>query len=156
MSKQGQIADRALTPQSVIVEAVEITHADMPQAARVVNDTQNREIEGNEYIALRFDVTMPDAADGRRPRARLVLDNVGRELNQWIEVSNGGVGATARLMRVRIDSSGQAHVEWELGIGLAAVSGSSERVEAELGYGSLLSGPAVTLRYDVRSAPGLF
>ena len=140
-------ADRLLT-------ALEIDHPAVAQPVRVINDTANREIEGNDYAALRFDARLADDVDGQVPQAELAIDNVGRELTQWIEAAGGGIGATVRVMLVLdIDDP---PVEWEVTLDVAGMSVGQERVTARLGFDPLLGRAAVALRHDPQTSPGLF
>ena len=140
-------ADRLLT-------ALEIEHPAVAQPVRVINDTVNREIEGNDYAALRFDARLADDVDGRAPQAELAIDNVGRELTQWIEAAGGGIGATVRVMLVLdIDDP---PVEWEVTLDVAGMSVDQERATARLGFDPLLGRAAVALRHDPQTSPGLF
>ena len=51
----------------------------------------------NGCTAARFSARLADDADGQAPRAELVIDNVGNALTQWVELSDGGNGATAQV-----------------------------------------------------------
>jgi hypothetical protein len=84
---------RSLLATSVVeplLELIEITHPDLAVPARFVNDTQDFVLEGNNYFATRFRLSRPDDKDQQTPQARLAVDNVGRELTQFLEQSNGG------------------------------------------------------------------
>ena len=147
-------AIRESAPAGRLLTALEIRHAAVADPVRVVNDTVERIIEGNRYVALRFDARLADDADGRAPQAELAIDNVGRDLTQWIEAAGGGVGATVRVLQVLdIDD---APVEWELTMDVAGVNLDAERVTARLGFDPLLGRAAVTLRHDPQTSPGLF
>ena len=81
---------------------------------------------------------------------------MGRPLTHWIEASNGGVGAGVKVMQVLIPATGAPTVEWELDIGVLGVQMDQRLVTVRLGYEAFLDRPAVALRYDLRTAPGLF
>ena len=91
---------RETAPDDRLLTALEIEHAAIAAPVRVINDTEGRTIEGNAYVALRFDARLADDIAGQAPQAELAIDNVGRELTQWIEATGGGVGATVRVMLV--------------------------------------------------------
>ena len=131
-----------------------LQHPAIAVPVRVVNDTRNRSIEGAEYVALRFDARLADDVDGQAPQAELAIDNVGRELTQWIEAAGGGIGATVRIMLV-LDIA-DAPVEWEVTLDVASMAVDAERVTARLGFDPLLGRAAVTLRHDPQTSPGLF
>ena len=145
---------RESAPERRLLTALEIRHAAVAAPVRVVNDTEERTIEGNRYVALRFDARLADDVEGQAPQAELAIDNVGRDLTQWLEAAQGGTGATVRVLQVLdIDDP---PVEWELTMDVAGVAVDAERVTARLGFDPLLGRAAVTLRHDPQTSPGLF
>ena len=145
---------RESAPERRLLTALEIRHAAVAAPVRVVNDTEERTIEGNRYVALRFDARLADDVEGQAPQAELAIDNVGRDLTQWLEAAQGGTGATVRVLQVLdIDDP---PIEWELTMDVAGVQVDAERVTARLGFDPLLGRAAVTLRHDPQTSPGLF
>ena len=144
---------RALAPKDTLLLAVEITHPAISTPARMVNDTVEHVIEGNRFPALPFQVTLQDDTEGRVPKASVQIENVGRALTEWLERSEGGAGARCRIMKVlaRDDS-----VAYEITTGVEAMHVDAQWVQATLGYGTVLSIPAVQVRYDSASFPGLY
>ena len=55
-----QRALREAAPADRLLTALEISHPAIAQPVRVINDTQGRAIEGNDYVALRFDARLAD------------------------------------------------------------------------------------------------
>ncbi len=145
---------RESAPERRVLTALEIRHPAVPDPVRVVNDTEDRTIEGNRYVALRFDARLADDVEGQAPQAELAIDNVGRALTQWVEAAGGGAGATVRVMQV-LDISAP-EVEWELTMDVAGVQVDAERVTARLGFDPLLGRAAVVMRHDPQTSPGLF
>ena len=145
---------RESAPERRLLTALEIRHAAVAAPVRVVNDTVERTIEGNRYIALRFDARLADDVEGQAPQAELATDNVGRDLTQWLEAAQGGTGATVRVLQV-LDIP-DPPIEWELTMDVAGVQVDAERVTARLGFDPLLGRAAVTLRHDPQTSPGLF
>lgn len=143
----------AVSSSDVAVVLLEISHPDMPSPARVVRDTQDLVSGGNVFVATGFDFTFPDDGSSA-PRASLVVDNVGRELMSWIEASRGGRGAEVRLMVVLRTTPDVIEADFRLGLERIVVD--QWKVSGELGYGNLLDLPAVAVRYDPSTAPGLF
>ena len=145
---------REAAPADRLLTALEISHPAIAQPVRVINDTIGRAIEGNDYVALRFDARLADDIAGQAPQAELAIDNVGRALTQWIEATGGGAGASVRVMQVLdIDDP---PVEWEVTLDVAGMAVDQERVTARLGFDPLLGRAAVTLRHDPQTSPGLF
>lgn len=133
---------------------LEITHPDLEVPVRVVNDVQNITSNGNEFIACPFDITLPDDIGEQVPKAQLSVDNIGRELTEWLEYSNGGAGAKCRIMQIM--RSDPDLIEYDITLDMSAMSITNETVTAELGFQNTLNQPAVTVRYDPGSAPGLW
>lgn len=136
------------------VVLLEIAHSGLVAPVRVVNDTQSLTSTGNLFQAIAFRAVLPDDSDGKLPQASLEIDNVGRELMSWLEVSNGGSGATARLMQVR--RSAPDTIEFEITMDVTSVRANAKVVSATLGFDNLLDRPAVRIRYDQSTAPGLY
>ncbi len=145
---------RASSPLDRVLTALEIRHPAIVEPVRVVNHTEDLTIDGERYVALRFGARFADDVEGRVPRAELVIDNIGRELTQWIEAAQGGVGATVRIMQVLADKP--TTPEWEMTTDIAHIRLDQERVVARLGFDPLLGRAAVTLRHDPQTSPGLF
>ena len=145
---------RQSAPERGLLVALEIRHPAIARPVRVINDTVERVIEGNRFVPLRFDARLADGVDGQAPQAELAIDNVGREITQWVEATGGGIGAMVRFMQI-IDID-DPPVEWELTMDVAGMEVDSERIVAKLGFAPLLGRAAVTLRHDPQTSPGLF
>lgn len=133
---------------------LEINHAALAQPVRVVNDTQDLTSNGNLYIAMPFRCELPDDFEGQAPRARLAVDNVGRELMYWIETSGGGQGSQVtfrQVMRSRPDL-----IEWSITMSLYNVVATFSEVSGDLGFENLFGLPSIALTYRPDSAPGIF
>ncbi len=144
---------RETAPAGRIVAALEIRHPAIEDPVRVVNDAQDLELGDNTYTRLRFEARLADDVEGRQATAQIVIDNIGQELTQWIERAQGGPGATVRILLVAV---GSQEAEWEAILDVTGVAVDQERVTVTLGYDPLLGRPAVTLRHDPETSPGLF
>lgn len=133
---------------------LEIYHPDLSAPVRVINDTQDLTSNGNLFIACPFRFVLPDDFEGQIPKAKLAVDNVGRDLMYWIETSGGGEGSTVRIlqiMRSRPDT-----IEWEITMNLFNVMVTMQEVSADLGYEKLYSKPAILWQYRPDNSPGVF
>lgn len=144
----------ATSSDEPILVALEITHPDLAVPVRVVNDSQNITILGDDYLACPFQLTLPDDVDQQVPKARLSVDNIGRELTQWLELSGGGKGAKCRMMMVL--PSDPDVIEYDLTMDMSGLSIDNTSVSADLGYQETLNQSAVATRYDPITSPGLF
>ena len=111
-------------------------------------------IEGNEYARSRFEMRRAGDVDGQAPRAELAIGNSGRDLMQWVEAADGGVGATVRMLQV-LAAPGAAP-EWEMTLDVLEVRADQEHLIVGLGYDPLLDRAAVLMRHDPQTSPGLF
>ena len=148
-------ASRAGTPEAVALTALEIAHPDVPAPIRVVNDTQSHSIDRHEFVAARFSARLADDADGQAPQAELVIDNVGKALTRWVELSDGGNGATVKLMQVAEDDD-CLKAQWSVELDVVGMRITTNSVTARLGFDPMLHRPAVQIRHDPTHSPGLF
>ncbi len=133
---------------------LEIDHTDLTTPIRVVNDRTDIIFETNTYTALSFRIALPTDLQQGLPRATLAIDNVGKDLVQWLESSNGGAGTTVRILQVlRTDPS---VAELDMLMTLFNIQVTASVVTGELGFEDLLNVPAVTLAYTPEVAPGLY
>ena len=133
---------------------LEIDHADLTTPIRIVNDRQDVTFETNVYTALSFRISLPTDLQQGLPRATLAVDNIGRELIQWLEASNGGAGTTVRI--IQILRSDPSTAELDMLMTLFNIQVSAAVITGELGFEDLLNVPAVTLLYTPEVAPGLY
>lgn len=131
-----------------------ITHADLVTPVRVCSDTDDITSGGNLFVATPFYLVMPDDSDQSTPRARLAIDNTGRELMQWLEQAGGGSGAQLQIQIIR--KAAPNAVEQDLTVSLQSLDVDMGSISAELGYEDVMSKPCVGLRYDPVVSPGLF
>ena len=154
----GAAIRRATAPAGRIVTAVEFRHPDAPGAVRLVNDTADLAFDGETWTRARFDARLASDGDRKPARARITADNVGRALSAWLETAAGGAGGTARVLQIAIDDDDRAAAEadWDLMLDIARVIVAADTVTVELGFEPLLRRPAVAVRADPETAPGLF
>ena len=153
-AERFRIAERASAARDTILTAIEINHPSAFSPFRIVNDTESRTIGGLLFARSRFEAKLLDDYDRRAPRASIVVANTGRELSDWFEQTGGGAGATVRILQaVAIDN---AAIDWEMTLDVADVQIDTARVTGRLGFDPLLGRPAVEMRYDPETAPGLF
>lgn len=148
-----ETVNRMSAPEAPVL-LLEIVHADLAQPIRVVNDTEDLVHNGNTFVALQFRATLPDDVEQGEPRAILAVDNVGKDLTGWLEMSGGGRGATVRMIQVL--RSAPNTVEWEVTMDLADVRMNLLEVSGTLSFDSLINLPGIALTYRPDVAPGIF
>ena len=154
MTRRYERAIRENAPTDIVLTALEIRHPAITEPARVVNDTTNRVIGDETFIAVHFEARLASDTESRAPQAELVIDNVGRELTQWIEAAEGGIGASVRVMQVLAIEDPE--IEWEMTMDVTRVRSDQAQIVVGLGFDPMLSRPAVSLRHDPQTSPGLF
>lgn len=154
LPQSWEVAVRASSPDWAMVTALEIMHPDVATLLRVVDATEEMVIEGETWVPLRFDARLAGDDDSRAPQAEIAMDNVGREVTRWIDEANGGHGATVRIMQ--LPGLAGAAVEWEMTLDVTSIRIDSERIVARLGFDAGLGRPAVAMRHDPQTTPGIF
>ena len=150
-ARQNLLAVSADEPFLILLE---IIHPDLPIPIRIVDDVQNITSNGEEFTALPFRINLPDDLSGQIPQARLEVDNVGRELTTWLEISRGGVGAKCRIMQVL--RSDPDLIELDITLDLTKLSINNQSVQGQLGFVNVLGQASVTTQFTPTTAPGLW
>lgn len=76
-----------------------ISHDDLSEPIRVVNNETNIVSRGNTFVAFAFEPILPTDAPDRAPEARLRLDNVSRELIEHIRSIQSPPSVTFEVIR---------------------------------------------------------
>ncbi|ANN71553.1 DUF1833 family protein [Bordetella bronchialis] len=154
ISTNGRRQLLATSADENLLVCLEISHADLPVPIRVVRDTQDLVARGNTYTACPFDITLPDDIEGQIPQATIQVDNVGRELTEWLEFSRGGQGARCRLILVY--RSDPDVFEYDLTMDMTGLKIDNQKVSGNLGFVNTLSQVAVVKTFTPATAPGLW
>lgn len=133
---------------------LEITHPSLGTTVRICNDVVDVTSNSNLYIAMPFRCTLPDDFENRIPKATISIDNVSKDLMQWIESSNGAKNAQVRF--IQIMRSRPNLIEWEITLTMFNVLVTQKDISAELGFQNLFSKPAINMQYRPENSPGVF
>jgi hypothetical protein len=133
---------------------LEIDHYDLIDPIRIVNDRTLLVHNGNTFQAFAFNIALPDDPESGLPEAHLSIDNVGKELVQWLEIADWNKPVSCRIIQVL--RSAPNTVEWEITTNLRNLSIDSRVVTATLGFENLLGVAGVRVYYTPQSAVGLF
>jgi hypothetical protein len=150
-ARENLLATSADEPFLVLLE---ITHADLAVPVRVVNDTQNLTSNGIQFVGCPFTVTLPDDVAGQMPQAQLDVDNIGRDLTQWLEFSRGGQGARCRIIQVM--RSDPNTIEFDMTLDLTNMKITNETVSGSLGFENMLNRTGTIPTFTPQNAPGLW
>lgn len=133
---------------------LQIDHPELTSPIRVINDTQDLTSNGYVYIAYPFEIVLPDDFENQLPKARLSINNVGKDLMFWIESTDGGYGSTATFSQIMRSRPNQ--IEWSITMSLFNVAATNVDVSAELGFENLFAKPAIQMQYRPNTAIALF
>jgi len=132
---------------------VTIDHADLSQPIRVVNNTEDVTSGGDTYVAFPFDITLPDAREDAPPRARLVIDNVSREIAEAIRTISSAPSVTLEVIRAADPDT--IEISWPF-FKLRNVKWDVGKVSGDLTLEDFTSEPYPAGIFSPASFPGLF
>lgn len=135
------------------LELLTITHEDLAEPLRFVNNVENVVSNGETYIAFPFKVKLPGEKDRTAPSARLEIDNVSREIGQMIRQLS-----TAPVMQfviVRIDDFDAIEQVFPPLL-LRNARYDNLTVTGELSVGDAMREPFPQRRFTPAEYPGLF
>lgn len=137
-----------------ILYRLEISGGGLSQPVRLVADTRDLQSEGASWTGLPFSVQMPRQADKEIPRAQIVIDNVGREITADLEAMPPASELLATISVVHRQTPDV--VDYRFKAPISSVSANPLSVTASMGVADLWRRPAVNMRFDPLTAPGLF
>ena len=140
------------------IYALEVFHAALADPARIVNDYGNHIVEGHTFTACGFSAAIPQDKDGEVRRAVLRIDNIGEKLMRWVRLSQGGRGATMRLLVLVSPAPGETESEivHEVTMDVGVSEVTNEAVSVTLTNEPTIGHPAVSIRHDPEVSPGIF
>lgn len=137
------------------LELLTITHPDLPTPIRIVNDTDDVVHQGDTYTALPFGIQLPDNPETGASVARITVDNVGRTLTDWLEVSKGGTDANVTITVILRSDPNTAQFE-ATNMTLSNVTMTNTQVTARLTYDDIYNKPAIRGKYSPSTTPGVY
>lgn len=137
------------------VPLLTIEHPDLISPLRVCAWSEDIVSNGNTFQSLPFRVTPPDDISQGMPRARIEIDNVGQDLMEWLELSNGGTGAVVTLQEVLPSTPNTIEDEYA-DLTLRELRASPSLVTGNLTFDDLLGRPGVAIRHTPDRTPGIF
>lgn len=140
-------------PQGVLW-LLTITGGGIVEPIRLVSDTRDHTSNGETFIGIPFEVVPPKDAAKEVPRAQLRLDNIGREFIAELEQIQPGAELTATLQCVYRATPDV--IEQSFSAPLSGIRADAFSISASMGPTELLRRPAVNVRFDPITAPGLF
>ena len=137
-----------------VLMLLSIEHPSLSGPVHVVSDTRSIVSAGVTYTPLPFAIVLPNDKSKEVPRARLQMDNVGREITGELERLPPGA---ALLATIRIIYRATPDVvDYEFTSPLSGIKVDQLTVTAAMGPDDIMRRPAVLLRFDPVTAPALF
>ena len=133
---------------------IEIDHATLSEPIRLVNDFEAIRSNGFDYIPCPYNINLINDAENERPKVTLSISNIGKELTNLIEKTQGARGAkvSLKLIQKSVPNNIDYNVEMDfLNIAVTAID-----VTGELSLDSILDKKAVAEFYTPVRFAGLF
>lgn len=128
-------------------------HPGLSVPLRVCSDAVDAVSRGDLFVAYPFDLTLPDDEENRAPRARLVIDNVDREIVAVLRQLSTSPVLTMEIVRAAAPDVVEAVFH---DFRLSTVRYDSHRVEAELGIEDFAAEPYPAAVFSPQGFPGIF
>jgi hypothetical protein len=130
-----------------------LTHAGLSAPIRISSDAVDTQSRGEVFIAYPFDLTLPDDEESRAPRARLVIDNVDRQI---ISALRGLTTAPVVSMEIVRAADPDAVEAVFSDFRLTNVTYDSQVIEADLGIEDFTAEPYPAASFSPSLFPGMF
>ena len=139
---------------AVMLTLLTFSHATLPTPIRLVNDRRPLTY-GQSYIALPFEMTLPDDLEERIPNVEVKIDNIGRELVTLLRSTSEIVAVDVEVVRVQ-----NGTVTSELGpldFSLLDAKITPQTITLSIGYAiDILNEQATKEIFNPGTAPALF
>ncbi len=130
-----------------------LSHAALSPPIRVTSDAVATVSRGNSFVPFPFDLVLPDDLEGRAPRARLVIDNIDRQIVAAVRTLSSSPTVLIEIIRAASPDSVEAQfVDFKL----TNVSYDAQRVEGDLSIEDFTAEPFPAASFSPSLFPGLF
>ncbi len=153
VSLGAQYALNASETAEVFLVLLTLAHPDLSVPIRVTSDSVITVSRGNSFVPFPFDLVLPDDQEHSAPRARLVIDNVDRQIVQ--AVRNLGSSPTALIEIVRANTPDTIEAQF-VDFKLTNVSYDAQRVEGTLTVEDFTAEPFPAATFSPSLFPALF
>ncbi|MCK4945412.1 MAG: DUF1833 family protein [Alphaproteobacteria bacterium] len=130
-----------------------LDHVSLSTPIRVTSDSVETTSRGNVFAAFPFELVLPDDQDNVSPRARLVIDNIDRQIVQAVRTLSSA--PTVFIEIVRAESADSVEAQF-VDFKLTNVSYDSHRVEGVLTIEDFTAEPFPAATFSPSLFPGLF
>lgn len=130
-----------------------ISHPNLDTPVRVTSDSVQTASRGNTFVPFPFDLSLPDEHEMRSPRARLVIDNVDRQIVQVVRSLSSAPTVLIEIIRAADPDTVEAQF---FDFKLTGVSYDAQRVEGDLTIEDFVAEPYPAASFSPGFFPGLF
>lgn len=143
-----------LSANETPIVLLEITHPMISETIRLVHDNCDVVSNGETYVAMGFQIKRQSDVQGELPKVTLTVQNVGRSLVKWVDISGGGKGAeiVAKIIR----RSEPDVIEEAIPMQIERVNVTTMLITFHLVVYNNLVRRGIKLIFNKELAPGLF
>lgn len=157
MSRTPTLAARAALNTQETGEAflvlLTLSHESLAEPLRVTSDAVETHSRGETFHPFPFALTLPDDGEGKSPEARLVIDNIDRQIVQAVRALPSAPAALIEIVRAADPDTVEAHFA---DFRLTGVTYDSRVVEGVLGIEDFTAEPFPAAVFSPSLFPGLF
>ena len=133
---------------------LEIDHPTLSEPIRLVNDIEAIHSNGFDYVPCPYNINLINDAESERPKVTLSISNIGKELTNLIEKTQGA--RVAKVSLKLIQKSLQNNIEYEIELDFLNIAVTPFEVTGELSLESILDKKAIGEVYSPLRFAGLF
>ena len=130
-----------------------LDHEGLAEPIRVTSDAVNTVSRGETFIAYPFDLTLPDDEENKSPRARLVIDNIDRQIVAVLR--SLATPPTMKIEIIRAADPDTVEATFE-DFRLINVTYDSSVIEGELAIEDFTAEPYPAASFTPGNFPGIF
>ncbi len=153
LSEQARQSLYAPETEDIFLILLTISHEGMSGPVRVTSDAVDTVSRGNSFVPFPFDLVLPDDQENRSPRARLVIDNIDRQIVQALRDIATAPAVLIEIVRAADPDVVEARF---VDFRLTNVSYDAFRVEGDLTIEDFTSEPFPAAIFSPNLFPGLF
>ena len=130
-----------------------IDHANLTAPIRVTSDAVETVSRGTSFISFPFELTLPDDQENSSPRAKMVIDNIDRQIVEAIRSINSAASVLIEIVRAAdLDVVEAQFIDFKL----TNVSYDAQRVEGDLTIEDFTAEPFPSASFSPSLFPALF
>lgn len=152
LSSRAIASGNAQQTDEVWLVLLTISHPELPEPIRVVNNNENVTSRGNEFIAFPFDIQLPGEDPDLPAKARLRIDNVDRRVVNTIRSITSPPSVTLEVVLASAPNTVEISFE---GLVMREVEYDVSAVTGDLVFESIFTEP-ITYTMTPSRFPGLF